>query len=89
MWRVVYIAATPSLAKRLQGLLTEQGFLVSLRQHGAEMEGGCAVLVPAVEARAAQEELGRLLSQLRVGGDGPAGEARPERGRGPTAGERP
>jgi len=68
LWRVVYIAANPSLAKRLQGLLADHGFLVSLRQHGVEAEGGCAVLVPAVEARAAQEELGRLLAQLRASG---------------------
>jgi len=72
LWRVVYIAASPSLAKRLQGLLSERGFLVSLRQHGAEGDGGCAVLVPSMEARAAQEELGRLLSQLRGGGAGGA-----------------
>lgn len=65
---MVYIAANPSLAKRLQGLLSDRGFLVSIREHGAEGGGGCAVLVPSMEARAAQEELGPLLAQLRVGG---------------------
>lgn len=81
MWRVVYIAASPVIGKRLQGLLAERGFLVSLRQHGAEGAGGCAVLVPSVEARAAQEELARLLSQL-AGADPASGPGAPEATRG-------
>ncbi len=64
MWRVVYIAPNGSLAESLRKLLSNEGFLVSVRQVGMGEGSSCPyeVLVPQSEAREAYEAINGYLT---------------------------
>lgn len=63
LWQVVYIAPTRLVAESLQGVLTGEGFLVSIRPTGPENGGHVSfeVLVPPSEAEEALLAIGHLL----------------------------
>lgn len=63
LWQVVYIAPTRAVAESIQGLLTGEGFLVSIRPTGSENGGHVSfeVLVPPSEAEEALLAIGHLL----------------------------
>lgn len=64
MWKVIYIAPSLHVAKRLKALLTAEGLLVSERALGggaASGSGPTELLVPKSEAAEAHEILNRAI----------------------------
>jgi hypothetical protein len=59
MWTVIYIAPSAKIAERIQDKLTEEGFLVKIRQSG--MSRQFEILVPAGEVEEVQEVLSAIL----------------------------
>lgn len=78
MWRVVYIASNRPTAEAIKGLLTGEGFLVTVRPAGpADGTGNVLyeVLVPQSEAEEASEAISHLL--LSGSGRGEDGRGEP------------
>lgn len=57
MWTVVYIAPNKAVADRLKGILSQEGFMVSLRAIGlnGNESGAVEILVPESEVDEALE----------------------------------
>lgn len=77
MWRVVYIAHNRQIAEQIKSLLTQEGFLVTVRQANV-IEGMGAglfeVLVPHSEVEEASETINEMLvTRTGLAGGDPAG----------------
>lgn len=71
MWKVIYIAPSSHVAKRLKELLTAEGLLVTERAiSGSEAvsHGPIELLVPKSEAEEAHEILNRMLCSQAMSG---------------------
>lgn len=85
MWRVVYIASNCGKAEAIKGILTGEGFLVTVRPAG-NMDGANGifyeVLVPLSEVEEAHDAISQLLlSASRQGsGQGDDGRRPPDKG---------
>ncbi len=69
MWKVIYIAPSLHVAKRLKELLTAEGLLVTERALGGGPSGSgpTELLVPKSEAAEAHEILSRALCSKVMG----------------------
>jgi hypothetical protein len=70
MWKVIYIAPSIHVAKRLKELLTAEGLLVTERALGGGetvSHGPIELLVPKSEAAEAHEILNRMLCSKAMG----------------------
>ncbi len=59
MWTVIYIAPSAKMAEKIQDKLTEEGFLVKIRQVSVSKQ--FEVLVPKTELDEIQEILNSIL----------------------------
>ncbi|WP_134699897.1 glutamate decarboxylase [Ammoniphilus sp. YIM 78166] len=59
MWTVIYIAPSAKMAEKIQDRLTDEGFLVKIRQ--ASVSKHFEVLVPEAELDEIQEILSSIL----------------------------
>jgi hypothetical protein len=59
MWTVIYIAPSEKIAERIQQRLTDEGFLVKVRE--AKVSKQYEILVPESEVLEVQEVLGSIL----------------------------
>ncbi|GAA4712020.1 glutamate decarboxylase [Brevibacillus fulvus] len=59
MWTVIYIAPSARIAERIQQRLTEEGFLVKVRE--ARVSKQYEILVPESELSEVQEVLSTIL----------------------------
>lgn len=59
MWTVIYIAPSARIAERIQQRLTDEGFLVKVRE--AKVSKQFEILVPEGELHEVQEVLGTIL----------------------------
>jgi hypothetical protein len=59
VWTVIYIAPSPKIAEHIQKRLTDEGFLVKVRE--AKVSKQYEILVPASEVQEVQVILGEIL----------------------------
>ncbi len=59
MWTVIYIAPSAKIAERIQHRLTDEGFLVKVRE--ARVSKQYEILVPESELQEIQEVLSTIL----------------------------
>jgi predicted transcriptional regulator len=59
MWTVIYIAHSAKVAEKIQDKLTEEGFLVKIKQ--ASVSKHYEILVPETELDQIEEILGSIL----------------------------
>jgi predicted transcriptional regulator len=59
MWTVIYIAHSAKVAEKIQDKLTEEGFLVKIKQ--ASVSKQYEILVPETELDQIEEILGSIL----------------------------
>ncbi|HHY90664.1 MAG TPA: hypothetical protein GX503_03280 [Clostridiales bacterium] len=59
MWTVIYVACNEAERKKVEKRLTEEGFLVKVKQIGRK-DGAYEVLVPRTEASEAHQVLIQL-----------------------------
>jgi hypothetical protein len=61
MWTVIYIAPSARIAERIQHRLTDEGFLVKVRE--ARVSKQFEILVPQSELHEVQEVLARTFTE--------------------------
>ncbi|MET3290972.1 UNVERIFIED_CONTAM: hypothetical protein ABID98_003542 [Brevibacillus sp. OAP136] len=61
MWTVIYIAPSARIAERIQHRLTDEGFLVKVRETGVSKQ--FEILVPQSELHEVQEVLARSFTE--------------------------
>ncbi|MGF9819937.1 glutamate decarboxylase [Brevibacillus agri] len=59
MWTVIYIAPSAKIAERIQQRLTDEGFLVKVRE--AKVSKQYEILVPESELNEVRDVLGSIL----------------------------
>ncbi|MFD0716471.1 glutamate decarboxylase [Paenibacillus sp. GCM10027626] len=64
MWTVIYIAPTTKIAESIQNRLTQEGFLVKIRQINVSKQQ-YEILVPSGELDEVQEVLNNILNSQR------------------------
>ncbi|SET20318.1 hypothetical protein [Anaerobranca gottschalkii] len=61
MWKVVYIAKDEILAEKIKDKLSQEGFMVQLRELSKNKKGQVEILVPSSEAPDVVEFLSHII----------------------------